>query len=600
MPKSASLVYSTSQQIEGFDALFLKGGMTWPGHAPLRIIIRGPEGSGKSTLALQLACSGRTEELSQPFPEGGRLRCVLYYISDYFPDRIEEKFRGFGLEQGHVTLCGNSFVGNDGQQTSIPENMEWSSDYSYQVKFFIIPYGGERTIANLKDLIDKDVRACQKPDERGKKADECVVVIDSIPPLKGLTGKRRLARVEEFELTQSWNTEVESEGRRTFPWPTVLILVDEESVHEVGRDPYLTDVYITLSQGDKYDMASESYCERYLQIVKAANSMHVRGPQLFRICSGKGVEVLPSLPASLGAFCRKKGRALEDEQIQFGISGLDKEISESGTGCIMGGSSSLLIGPAGTLKTPMAIAFCKAGMEERQNTGKAIFLSLHERPDVLYGFAERLKVFDSICRKDEACLEEFPDPLSFEHVKPYHRLIIHRLASAFIPPEGFLVMLERLFRSIGLRKPDQASGTISSSSDAPRVRLVIDAVSDLHMNFPRLTERKGFLSVLLNMLHGYGVTTLFVFNESNSESPKDRTIETLVDNVFRLQRAAAKGRSHVLLQVVEIGNRFPSEKYVFEVYRSRASDGQEGRETIEASLASEKFYVNEMQELAPA
>jgi KaiC/GvpD/RAD55 family RecA-like ATPase len=620
MARTPELAYSTRRtktQVIGFDDLFYPGFITWPGRSSLKILIRGEEGSGKSTLAVQIAAAGRSLVLEPEQPREPQSRCVLYYVVDDVPERIVQKFERFDIARYGVELYTGNYIPNNGQQPSV----SWSEPPGSHDKtqFVLIGYGGPPTLSGLTDLVRKDVKACCD-------FDDCVVVFDSIPSLwlgemafqkapDQTTGQVAHARVMEsrpisrLELFHSrlpslvscgGDSSQRAESAARLPKPSVLIFVDEESVHDVGRDPYLTDVYITLWQGDKDDIKTEGYCERYLQVVKVANCQHVRGPQLFRISDGKGFEVMRSLQAIVGLLYGTGKRPEASRPVKLGIDRLDVDLSESKQGCLLSGSSSVLIGPAGTLKTPLAMLFCKAGLKEDGGVGKAIFLSLHERPAVLRDFALRLRVFDDgACKEEELCLQDFPDPFNFDHVNPdKHRFIIQHLVGAFMPPEGFIGMLERLFARLGLSHAER--GVPPTPPKVP-VRLVIDAISDINMNFPRLTERKGFFSLLLNTLYAYGVTTLFVFNETSPESSKDKTIEGLVDNTFRLERASAKGKPHVLLHAVQIGNRFPIQQQVFELLsKTETVRENEVRETIEAEWASQRFYVNENGRLVPA
>ncbi len=564
--------YSTEDRIEDFDRLFTdKSRIEWPGKAPLTILLRGAEGSGKSTLALQLACLGVSEEVvgvdgtREDVPKRHR-RCVLYYVVDDFPERILEKYHAYlaafggrsgvkprrvvlGFDEDRIPGCSPG-----GVEVGFGETVSGEGDPE-ATHLFLFQYSGERMMSDLLGVIRKHVDEV----EETRRFNECVVVVDSISGFEteSRTGDTQainvLAQQDDSDAAPARIDSVIShfpqKGDGGLPLPAAVILVDEE-VSQHGRDPYLADVYISLRQGGHQDVRETGYCERYLQVVKAANCAHVRGPQIFRISSESGIHILPSLIADVRRFRRlspgTSGAASARTPAQFGINGLDNVVGGS---VILEGSSSILLGPHGSLKTPMAFMFCREGL---RHDGKAIYISLQNSLSTLRCFADRFGVEEDV-KDGEWCSVEAADEFRMAHITPKHRLVFHYANAAFMPPEGFMAMILRLLSRMGVRP----------GKEGQQVRIVIDAISDLNVNFPRLTGESGFLSILLKALGAYGVTSLFLFDEAPWESGTDKVIVSLVDNVFRLHAESVDGRRKVLLRTTNVQDRLSGTEQVF-------------------------------------
>jgi len=351
------------------------------------------------------------------------------------------------------------------------------------------------------------------------------------------------------------------------PYPSVIILVEEQESN-VPRDRYVTDIYIRLWQGTKEDVRIERYCERYIEVVKAANCPHVRGPQLFRICPDSGIELLPSLPASVQLFqraFRKRATSADSQprkQHAFGISEIGNDDR------IYKGSSTALVGPPASYKTPLALLFCKKSLQTPN--GKAVILSLHERPYVACEYAKKLGLLELI-QEDEFV---FTESQAFEvrDVKPHHRFAIRHLSSAFMPPEAFIAMIRHILKAL---KHDPESDT----------RFVIDSISDLYMNYPRLTAVEGFLSVLLNTLYGENVTSLLLFNERDYDSVAGKVIVDLADNSYNLHKLIFRGEPHILLQPQQTAGRLIGTQNLYRLI------WDEDAQDIKAEDVKSQFYI---------
>ncbi len=336
--------YSTHGCVGGFDSLFPDGHkITWPGKSPLIILLRGTEGSGKSTLALQLACLGNSQEETDLTCQHGppHSRCVLYYVVDDYPERIRQKFDVFrvgGHEDARVEIWKserNDILTVKGRGPSLRleqlKRVHLRDDTTY---LFLIDYRGKKNFSDVRRVIRNDVNVADEV------FPECAVVLDSVSRL-GLPVPTK--GEDNYDLSEPDRIEYFlSDYPKTKP--SIIIIVDEES-SQLRRDPYLTDVFISLRQINVTEKHTRQYCERDLQIVKAANCIHVRGRQKFRIIPNSGIQILPSLTASahtldnkvksLGRFTAGgNGR----DKADFCLSGLGEDQR------ILKGSSSVISG----------------------------------------------------------------------------------------------------------------------------------------------------------------------------------------------------------------------------------------------------------------
>jgi KaiC/GvpD/RAD55 family RecA-like ATPase len=566
--------FSTGGGIAGFDELF-DGGIRWPGDKPLKIYISGSAGSGKSTLALELACLGR---ISGDAPKLNGRRCIFYYIIDDISERIAEKIEAFRLDiqSSWIADCPG------GRPYDQLLTLEQGPDTFLQ----LVTYTGPRHVEELSELINRHLNAVDD------KFDHSIVVIDSIASLQGC---KQSDTVEFLGASCGGASSVRSKH------PVVLLLVDERN-DRLTRDPYLTDVYLEVWQSDRMETLKDGYCERFIMVHKAANCPHVRGRQIFRIKSGQGIEILPSLPAKATTLRKNiaKIRSLPstDGRINFGIDCLDDYLKSKGTsnrkgkGSLAANSSTLLIGARGSLKTPIAMTFCKQALQDPSS--KVLYLSLHEREETVKSFAKRFGLFDNLHIKEEDVFtSSFGD---FERklieMEDRHRMAVYYLNAEFLPPEIFLSRLISIIRRMKIVDDGKDSSSILKGNH----RIVIDPVNSIAMNYPRLAGKKILLNILLDYLSNYNISTLLVYDETASDAPDDRFVLNLVDNTFRLHKQSIAGTSTVLMQIDKIGNRTADYDFSFSIENIR----EDGREKIVANALAEKYYQDDRGKLVPA
>ncbi len=600
MPEFAYSYLSTGQNLAGFDDLFYSC-IAWPRNDTLQVMISGEPGSGKSTLALQASCYCRTsDEKGHPKPLSGS-RHVLYYVVDDIHERIMEKIYEFGLDKILRSLrvrkggAGDDSLRKPSRDVRPPVELGGADTI-----FHLIRYTGPRTVNSLDSQLLADL--CELYGEPGG-VSQCIVVIDGIAPV---TTFRGVSRLEVLRAALPYETGMQP-GRSIKP--CAIFLVDEPG-NAIRRDPYLTDIYITLWQGKPSEITHDGYCERYMQVHKAANCPHVRGPQTFRINKGTGIEILLSLQADavlLHVARRKRAETCKQASVmvRFGIKTLDDNLVEridrdlgkqhpndtsrppKTKGPIMRASSTLLVGPTGTMKSPMALRFCR---EAIRTGGKAVFISLHDKLDAIERLAEDHGLGDPGVNKCPISATE-----DFEQIKDSDNFVYYYIDPGFLPPEAFISRIRRLLRKMGIIKDaDQPTGDANEKNKD--YCLVIDAISDLHTSFPRLEEGKAFLSVLVNTLYAHGVTSLFVYNTSGEKAEDDTTNLALFDNIFRLRKRPVEGRLSTLLQVEELGNRVTGIDYIFEI----SSKPGDSTESILAQPSAEKYYLDKDGNLVPA
>jgi len=601
--------YSTRGRIAGFDSLFPRTcGIERPAGKPLVVVLRGSPGSGKSTLALQLACFGEARDakttddspllIRRNWAEG-HSRCVFYYVIDDIADRIEDKIEAFGIcstakdskapppptppwyarqavaeGQAPVRLGSQHSlsVGKGGRTLSMAD-IDLRRPKKGETVLFLVQYTGDKSFEDVKALASADV------DDAAAHFDESVVVIDSIAPLKTAETAKG-ARPDRVSIERLF-------AEFTDPRISMVIIVDEDGAAS-HRDPYITDVLINLWQGGAAQVLPETYCERYLQIIKAATCLHVRGPQKFRILPCEGVHILPSLIASAHTLDEdirrapaKQGYVEGDDRISLGVDIPDIRDDEY----IERGSSTTLVGPRGCFKTPIALAFCKAALKAE---GKSIFFTLHEKPDTLRDFAEKLG-FDEVLGSGGwgEVITSNVDADSMTHVCRYHRFLIQYVSLAFMAPEAFIAMVRRALCVIGH----------SREHPIRDMRIVFDSISDFRGNYPRLSGVPGFLACLLNVLAVEGVTSLFVFDGNDAISSEDGGIVGLTDNAFFFDMQAIEGTPQVLMDAKVLGSRFRGGQHIFKIEYAGLDDA---RPRIVAKRATAEYYTGENGRLVPA
>lgn len=618
--------FSTNGRVYGFDSLFHDGRLVWTKEHPFVMVIWGPEGSGKSTLALELSCLGQVTAVTQEEPPSESeppapilTRCVLYYVTDAMAEpRIQQKYDEF-LKPSEGTYDERSKLCEP--RTHPVQLRDWDKDRRPvfgKTSLFIRRYNGAHQIDRLTQFIRNDIEqvlGCIRKTPGAAAVDEFTVVVDGIAGFElpkeagapAASEETPASPKKEAPVLTIWSSVVIPLATQ----PLVVILVDELEGRTVyhDRDPYLANVYIKLWQGEHRDIVREKgYCERYLQVVKAATSPHVRGPQIFRIQPETGVEVHPSLIAYYGLL-RRVHREQRDTDtscadgaryVRFGHDDLDGvledryEVGGCG-GAIQAGSCNLLIGDSGTYKTPLALHFAHRAHTDKE---KAIFLSFHDHVRTLRQFLERMGFAEGNLPDTPWLYERrFPDPVRCDDVKSHHQCILQQMTSWFTPPEVFMSMLKALFERMDIG-PDRPH----------KCRIVFDAVSDLNMSYPRLTGRRGFLAVLVNTLRVYGLTSLFVFNEGAVESSEDKVIVSLADNIFHMHKRSIAGKSSTILHVEQLGNRLPRYTGVMHVRREHVREKPDAPgetenkliETIVIKKSLEAYRLDQNNEFVPA
>jgi circadian clock protein KaiC len=226
--------------------------------------------------------------------------------------------------------------------------------------------------------------------------------------------------------------------------------------------------------------------ERFVRVLKLRGSGYQEGAHGFRI-SGDGLEVFPRLVSP--DF--PPDYDVEEERIVSGVEGLDRMLS----GGLRRGSSTVIVGPAGSGKTTLSMLFASAGVRLGE---PALYVNLQENPTQLAQAISSLGLDPSELRENG---------LRFLYASPVELQI-----------DSLVVQVFGMVQREGIR------------------RVVIDSLNELSLSASDLTRFHDYLYALLQHLASEGVTTALTLEGQPRQHPLqgDLRIFSLVDSIIEL------------------------------------------------------------------
>ena len=179
----------------------------------------------------------------------------------------------------------------------------------------------------------------------------------------------RASQVPELNGELSLQAFIQRLALHLTTWQATTFLVGEYQDSEKEDNPIFTvaDGILWLSQS-----VERSSIVRKLQVVKMRGQAPVPGLQTFRI-TGNGVQVFPRLPVprEISAEDQKKIGTLSKnvDRVSTGVRGLDALMA----GGIPAGSSLLVAGPSGSVKTVLSMQFLAEGVSRQEPGLLAVF-----------------------------------------------------------------------------------------------------------------------------------------------------------------------------------------------------------------------------------
>ena len=331
---------------------------------------------------------------------------------------------------------------------------------------------GELLQSNLNDglvaMIDEIIRKCVEEAP-------ALVVVDSAKALRDFSTSERALRAAIYRLAS-----------RISHTDTVLILVGEYAVEEIGRAPEfsLADGIVEIV----YE-AHQPMDRRWLRVRKLRSANPLSGQHPVQI-SQAGVTVFvraETLDGHLQAVAEPKGR------IPIGVPSLD-EICQGG---LPKGGSTLVLGPSGCGKTALALRFIVQGLEDGE---RCLYVTFQENP------AQLILKAASFGWELRRYLES--GQLSIYHVA-----------------EGALDL-------------DVVASVVRAELQAaPLQRMVIDSLAEMVLAAREAERFPAFARALLGMLRAAGVSVITT-SETSSLGPMTDPVgglSFLYHNVFLLR-----------------------------------------------------------------
>lgn len=575
-----------SDEIPGFNDLFPEG-VAWPGTHPLQTLLVGPEGSGKTTLAIELALCSDIVKIDDAVTPAKR--CVAYFTTDNVLDRVNEKIEVFGLPHAfargerNLIVCGPDdprFNRQDETRYNLGKNEVLlclerltSSD----------PDGKFHTTSVLQDIGNR-----LKWLRTRCNADNYFLVLDSIAAIK-----------DAKDCFGYFMGQSDLPDPDDLPHPAVIIITNESDA-KLARSPYLSDLVIYVSQATHDEAVEQGFCDRYIQVVKAANCRHARGIHTFHIVSGFGAEIWPSPQLQVDIINRDRDRDAAGkvpevysldrgnrdavpQQMDFGVPGT--------RACglrLAKGSITYLTGPAGTLKTPQAMYF----IAQELNAGPAVYISLSENTVALASFLRSVGVSPDntlvICSETldpKQINDEIHKAASQSGRTKQGPLLMIHASHYFVSAATALTFVRRILE------------ILETESGRQVTRFVLDGLNQIEKQYPRLAKEPTFLPLLAALLRAHGCTSLFAAESVPShESFGESNMRHLADNVIATDSLGAERT--VLLNVERLGDMPVRELPIIELAREQPRRG--GKRRIEAKNAKEHYVRTETGRLVPA
>ena len=296
-----------------------------------------------------------------------------------------------------------------------------------------------------------------------------------------------------------------SEIRRLFHWlkgkgVTTIVTGErgEGSLTRQGLEEYVSDCVILLDF-----RVIDQIATRRLRIVKYRGSTHGTNEYPFLI-DENGISVLPITSLKLEHSSTTK-------IISTGIGDLDNLFSKKG---IYKGSSTLITGPAGTLKTTIASFFAASSCMRKEST---LYFSFEESPDQL------VRNLQSV-------------GLDLNGYIKSKRLIIHSTRPTLQGLEMHLLILHKL---IDEHKPKT---------------VIVDPISSL-ITIGSSSEVRAMLVRLMDMLKSKTINALFTsLTQFQSNFLADLTVEavsSLADSWINISYLQSQNKKLKLLEIVK-------------------------------------------------
>ncbi|MBA3819157.1 MAG: hypothetical protein H0X17_09720 [Deltaproteobacteria bacterium] len=253
---------------------------------------------------------------------------------------------------------------------------------------------------------------------------------------------------------------------------------------------------------------------RHLVVHKMRGTRQLRGRHAVEITNA-GIKVRPRIEALLRS-------PVEDEPVppsvptaDFGVAGLDAMLG----GGLPGGSSTVVVGPAGSGKTMLGLQFLAAGFKHQQ---VGLYVGFYERPSALLAKDERLD-FGLRAARERGLLKLFWEA----------------------PIEGVLdAVVDRLLRAVVDHKVQ---------------RLCFDGLHGFrhHAEYPDRT--RAVLSALVDELTRRGVTSLFTMESPDLIGPRIELpidgVSALADNLVVLRHVELRSQLYRLISILKVRER---------------------------------------------
>lgn len=315
-----------------------------------------------------------------------------------------------------------------------------------------------------------------------------IIVIDSFKAVHDLT--------ESTQMARRWLVDLAGELGAS---DTTTFLVGEYTSQEIALYPEFA-VADGIVEFARKPLSTRD--ERYMRVLKLRGSSYQEGSHGLRIGSD-GVEVFPRL---VGAH--RVQPVFPAGRVSSGIGGIDVMLD----GGLWHGSSTLVVGAAGTGKTTTALQFLIDGVRRGE---PGIFVNFQESPAQVTRFIGSLGL-----NQDELAARG----LHLMYFSPVELHIDSIIASLFETISRF-----------GIK------------------RLALDAVGDLITGSSDSDRLHDYLYALMQHLTAYGVTSLFTL-ETMDEGEAITTglrISYMSDNIVWLRLCVTESRPTRLLRIMK-------------------------------------------------
>jgi circadian clock protein KaiC len=303
-------------------------------------------------------------------------------------------------------------------------------------------------------------------------------------------------------------TILRSELRRLFQWlkvkgVTAIITGErgESSLTRQGLEEYVSDCVILLDF-----RVIDQIATRRLRIVKYRGSLHGTNEYPFLI-DETGISVLPITSLKLE-------HKTSSELLSYGHSGLDKLFDKGG---YFRGTTTLITGSAGTLKTTLASYFALGSCQRKEST---LFFSFEESPDQLVRNMKSVGIHLGSYIKSKLLFIHSSRP-SLQGLE-MHLLVLHKLIKELQPraviidpisslvtvgnPSEVRAMLVRLLDMLKLSQINALFTSLTHEKSNEFNDLTVDAVSSLADTWIKVsnTEKNASRERELNIVKSRG------------------------------------------------------------------------------------------------